>query len=58
MNENEETLPLFMLGEPFPHLGPTNLYVVPLGTRCPTHFALAWPHIVYTAPFPTLPLDH
>ena len=57
MNENEETPPPFMLGEPFPHLGPTNLCAVPLGPRCPTHFALARPHAVYAAPLPTLPLD-
>ena len=40
MNENEETLPPFMLGEPFPQLGPTNLCAAPLGPRCPTQ--LRW----------------
>ena len=40
MNENEETLPPFMLGEPFPHLGPTNLCTVPLGHA--VHLSLRW----------------
>ena len=33
MNENKEILPPFMLGEPLPHLGPTNPYPTtwPLG---------------------------
>ena len=53
--ENEETLPPFMLGEPLPPLSPTNLCAVPLGPCCPTQTALARPHATHAATWPLGP---